>query len=106
LGCDKPLFTGELGKFLAERACSGDYEALVPRTRDGRLQPLCAVYAASCASVFHHQILAGNNRLTDTLPHLRAGYIALGHTPFPDLILSNINTPKEYQTLTASRNIR
>jgi molybdopterin-guanine dinucleotide biosynthesis protein A len=106
LGCDKPLFTGELGKFLAERACSGDYEALVPRTRDGRLQPLCAVYAVSCAGVFHHQILAGNNRLTDTLPHLRTAYIALAHTPFPDLILSNINTPKEYQTLTASRNIR
>jgi molybdopterin-guanine dinucleotide biosynthesis protein A len=99
LGCDKPLFSGSLGKYLAEQACSGDYEALVPRTRDGRLQPLCAVYAVSCAEVFHRQILAGNNRLTDVLRYLRTGYISLANTPFPDLLLSNINSPKEYRAL-------
>ncbi|MDR3166394.1 MAG: molybdenum cofactor guanylyltransferase [Treponema sp.] len=102
LGCDKPLFQGELGKFLAERACSGGYEALVLRTTDGRLHPLCAIYTASCAEVFQKQILAGNNRLTDALRHLRTGYIRLADTPFSDLLLSNINTPQEYRALTAA----
>jgi molybdopterin-guanine dinucleotide biosynthesis protein A len=99
LGCDKPLFKGNLGKFLAEQSCSGDYEALVPRTRDGRLQPLCAIYTVSCVKVFYSQILAGNNRLTNALRHLRTGYVPLADTPFPDLLLSNINTSGEYRAL-------
>jgi molybdopterin-guanine dinucleotide biosynthesis protein A len=106
LGCDKPLFNGRLGKYLAERACSGDYEALVPLTRDGRLQPLCAVYAVSCAEVFHRRIRAGNNRLTGALQYLRTGYVPLADTPFPDLLLSNINTPEAYRTLQAAGSVQ
>lgn len=100
LGCDKPLFETALGVYLTDRA--EGFDATVPITRDGRPQPLCAVYAKTCGEILHRQIQRGNYRLTETLREMRTNYIPLSQTAFPDQLLTNINTPAEYQKLLLS----
>jgi molybdopterin-guanine dinucleotide biosynthesis protein A len=98
IGCDKPLFEKGLGEYLAARASNG-FDAVVPVTRDGRVQPLCAVYAKSCADVFLRQLTKGDNRMTDALKLFKTDYVPLSQTPYADAVLSNINTPEEYAAL-------
>jgi molybdopterin-guanine dinucleotide biosynthesis protein A len=97
IGCDKPLFEAALGHWLISRL--EGFDAAVPITRDGRVQPLCAVYAKSCKDVFLSQIQKGDYRMTHALKLLRTNYIALSRTAFSDSLLSNINTPEQYETL-------
>jgi molybdopterin-guanine dinucleotide biosynthesis protein A len=105
IGCDKPFFEQGLGEYLAELAPGGvkgrggDYDAVVPVSRDGRLQPLCAVYAKTCAEFLRGRILAGNYRMTAALECMRTFRVSLADTPFPEQVLSNINTPEEYRAI-------
>jgi molybdopterin-guanine dinucleotide biosynthesis protein A len=100
IGCDKPLFEAALGHWLISRL--EGFDAAVPITRDGRLQPLCAVYAKSCGDVFLSQIQRGDYRMTNAIRQLRTNYIDLSRTAFSDSLLSNINTPEQYEALVHS----
>jgi molybdopterin-guanine dinucleotide biosynthesis protein A len=117
IGCDKPFFEQGLGEYLAELAAGGakgngssakgsggnakggGYDAVVPVSRDGRLQPLCAVYAKTCAEFLRGRITAGNYRMTAALECMRTFRVSLADTPFPEQVLSNINTPEEYRAI-------
>jgi molybdopterin-guanine dinucleotide biosynthesis protein A len=100
LGCDKPLFETALGIYLADRAPG--FDAVVPVTQDGRIQPLCAVYAKSCGEILLGQIKSENYRLTAALKKMRTLYIPLSQTSFSDRLLANINTPEDYSQLLGS----
>jgi molybdopterin-guanine dinucleotide biosynthesis protein A len=103
LGCDMPFFDAALGEYLAgrfkRRHTNGRFDAVVPRTRDGRAQPLCAIYSASCADFLLPRIQAGDYRLTAALEDLRVDYVPLDKTRYSDRILRNINTPDEYRAV-------
>lgn len=52
LACDMPFVTDNVIKKLCETANSTDADCIVPKTNDGKLQPLCAVYrVSSCLPV-------------------------------------------------------
>ena len=94
VSCDLPLFTKALGESLCAGLAEG-YDAVVPKTDDGRIHPLCAVYRKSCAAVFEKFLAGGNYRMTDALKAMNVKYI----NGLDDRQLQNINTREEYSLL-------
>ena len=98
VSCDAPLFQKELAQYMSAFV-TDSYDAFVLRTRDERIQPLCAIYSKSAADILQRQIIAGNYRLLDALASMRVQDIPLRHSVFPDDIVLNVNTPEEYAAL-------
>ena len=96
--CDLPLFRAELGHFLAGQL-TGQYDAVIPTTRDGRLHPTCGVYCKSCLLAVEQNLAAGNFRLHGLLDKLRVRRVPLEGTEFDDGLLTNVNTPQAYTAL-------
>jgi molybdopterin-guanine dinucleotide biosynthesis protein MobB len=98
VSCDMPLFPQGLADYMCSFV-SDDYDAFVVVTREGRLQPLCAVYAKSAAPILKKQIEEKNYRLADALAQMRVKHIPLHHSIYGDEAVQNINTPTEYAML-------
>lgn len=62
VSCDMPLFRKEMAVILMERWEPGA-DAVLWRTRDGRIQPMCGFYAATCMEALGDTIRGGNYRL-------------------------------------------
>jgi len=98
VSCDMPLFRRELAQYI----CSfvyGAYDAFVLVGRDGRKQPLCAVYSVKAANILENQIAAEQYRMMDALEKMHVRYISMEHSIFSDDLLRNINTPADYARL-------
>ena len=67
VGCDMPLIASAPLALLLEEAASADVEAMVPQTPDGRLQPLCAVWAKRALGPLSNALGAGERKITDAL---------------------------------------
>lgn len=93
--CDVPLFKKALGDYLC--ALAEGYDAVVPVTTDGRKNPLCAVYAKSCAEVFEEELTAGEYRMMESLRKLKVRYVSLSSEQ--SQMLRNINTPDDFRAL-------
>lgn len=98
VGCDMPFFQRELWAYMSAFV-DDNYDAFVVVTRDGRLQPLCAIYTRRCAAVFQEQIKAGDMRLLGALDKLRVRQIPLQYSVFPDNMAKGIKTPEEYAAI-------
>ncbi|MDR1893226.1 MAG: molybdenum cofactor guanylyltransferase [Spirochaetales bacterium] len=98
LSVDIPCFDGGFVEFLIKPLSHG-FDAVIPKTRDGRIHPLCAVYAKTCQKTFWKSLQHRNNRVMDALWGLRINYPSLADGPFGEKILDNINTPETYQAL-------
>lgn len=87
VACDMPLVdSAPLGSLVAAAARTGA-GAMVPRTPDGRLQPLCAVYAKWARAPLTSALLNGERRIVAALATIR-------WSPFPvgeSLPFSNVN---------------
>lgn len=95
---DMPLFVAGAGEYVA--AFYGDgCDAVAAVTRDGRIQPLCAVYSKRCLPVLERRLASGNLRMRDALAELRVRCAPLEHSKYPDSVLANVNTPEEYAAL-------
>lgn len=96
VSCDTPYITHALLTYLASSA--NDTDAAVP-TSEGRIHPLCAIYARRALSTITDQLQRQQLRLLDLLQHLRTKYIPIT----PDLpfytpqLLTNINTPHDFK---------
>lgn len=95
VSCDLPLFETELAHRLIARLSAGA-DAVVPRTADGRVHPLCAAYSKRCAPEFEARLKAGNYRMTDALGAIKTEYFDAAKFAAS---LSNINTPEQYKQL-------
>ena len=94
--CDMPLFEKELADYLISRI-SDEYGVILAKTRDGFVHPLCALYSKRAADALGKLSASGNYRIVDAdIPFLP---VSLADTPFPDIMLSNVNTPAEYVQL-------
>ncbi|MBD0370590.1 MAG: molybdenum cofactor guanylyltransferase [Pyrinomonadaceae bacterium] len=97
--CDLPFVTGELFARLA--ALREDSEAVVPRQRDGRLQPLCALYRAEvCREAARRLIECGERRPRALVQEVRARVVAweeLADLTGASLFFENVNTPLDYE---------
>lgn len=97
--CDLPFVTGELFARLA--GLREDSEAVVPVQRDGRLQPLCALYRTSaCTEVARRMIEEGERRPRALVRLVRARLVSweeLADLPDAHLFFENVNTPEDYR---------
>lgn len=92
--CDQPLYRRELGEWLCS-LLEEPWDAVVPETADG-IHPMCAVYRKRCLPVFRTQLENGDYRMFRALKMLNVRYAdAAGR----EEMLSNINTPEEYEAL-------
>jgi molybdopterin-guanine dinucleotide biosynthesis protein A len=99
VACDLPFVTGELLARLASM-CADDLDAVVPLQKDGRLQPLCALYRARvCLEQVEEMIRADELRPRLLLSRVRARRVAFEE--LCDLegsrrLFLNVNTPEDY----------
>jgi molybdopterin-guanine dinucleotide biosynthesis protein A len=97
LACDMPNFKIEVAQALCNSISDG-VEAVVPRSSDGRVHPLCSIYKASLASLMAEQIGKGDYRMMNLLALSRTVYVDFKD---PDLFL-NINSPSDYSAYSRS----
>ena len=98
VSCDLPLLESSLPLHLFSLAC-GDYDAVVPVTPDGRVHPLCAVYRKDLVPLLEARLQNGNYRLMDALASCRLRRVPVDGA-FARM-LTNVNTPEDYQALLA-----
>ena len=98
VACDLPLVTADLFSRLAE--LREDFEAVAPIQRDGRPQPLCALYRVRpCRARADQLIKTGERRPIALLQSVRTRWVTFGE--LEDLAganhyFDNINTPQDY----------
>lgn len=98
VACDMPHLTAEFLRFLLETAAASGAELLLPLDRDGRPEPLCAVYASGCRAAISEAVSRGVRKVTEAFAALQvrempfAGYAAFDRD---GLLFANLNTPAD-----------
>ncbi|HYP52479.1 MAG TPA: hypothetical protein VEQ42_03005, partial [Pyrinomonadaceae bacterium] len=94
-----PFVTGELFARLVG-LCSPEFDAVAPVQRDGRPQPLCAVYARdACLARADALLRSGESRPRRLLREVRTLWLEEGNLSDLEhsaLFFLNVNTPDEY----------
>jgi len=102
VACDLPFVTGELlARLTSLRSDETDAtDAVVPLQKDGRVQPLCALYRARvCLEQVEEMIHAGELRPRALLSRVRARLVAfeeLRGLAGSSRFFLNVNTPEDY----------
>ncbi|MEG1879442.1 MAG: molybdenum cofactor guanylyltransferase [Pseudoflavonifractor sp.] len=99
VACDMPFFTAELAEYLAAAYRAGDCPVLALRDRAGGNHPLCGVYAKAALPALDAVLAAGQRRVRAGLDAAGGRFLSLADSPFPDRLLTNINTPEELAAL-------
>jgi molybdopterin-guanine dinucleotide biosynthesis protein A len=104
LACDMPFLTKEWLTFLLGHTAQSEtdtplkIDAIVPETNRG-LEPLCAIYRASCAPILSAALDRGVRKVTDALADLNMHRIAENewrqYSPDGNLF-GNLNTWQDY----------
>jgi molybdopterin-guanine dinucleotide biosynthesis protein A len=98
VACDLPLVTGDLFARLA--SLRENFDAVVPLQRDGRRQPLCALYrAATCRDPAEKLISAGERRPRALLEAVQTRSVAFEEVRDLDgaeRFFMNVNTPEDF----------
>jgi molybdenum cofactor guanylyltransferase len=98
LACDMPFVTSPWLEWLLNRASKSSSDAVVPETIRG-LEPLCAIYRASCAPVLAAALDSGVRKVTDGLDRINTELIAENEwrkfSPDGDLF-QNLNTWEDF----------
>lgn len=91
MACDIPDYDASFLDRMLERAPG--YDILVPRRRDGRHEPLFAVYKRRILPLVRDCLKRGVTKIDRVYPFCHQGYIELED----DSWLVNLNTPQEYR---------
>ena len=100
LGCDLPFVSPRLLHYLSREALAGNAEAVIPESRDGRRQPLCAAYRRSALYAARSRLERGENRMSRFCAALRCQVISwpeLAKAGFAARVFDNMNTPQDYE---------
>lgn len=98
VSCDMPLFHGQMARRLLEMWTPGT-DALVWRTRSGRLQPLCGLYARSCLPALRECVQNEDYRLMHFLERISCIPVETSAEQIPDFWFCNVNSREAYQAL-------
>jgi molybdenum cofactor guanylyltransferase len=101
LGCDLPFVDQRLLAYIAGRAIESEADVTVPRTRDGRLQTLCAVYRRRARRAVRASLATGEYKLRSFFPRVNCQVIPwrdLARAGFLPSIFDNMNTPADYES--------
>lgn len=107
LACDLPLVRSELFTMMSSlcrekhHGSNKTIDAILPRQRDGRIQPLCGLYRThTCIPHVKAMLSSDNWRLQDLVERLNAHILEF--SSYQDLEGSdhyflNVNTPEDYR---------
>jgi len=96
--CDMPLLTTAFAEYLAGLAFTyPDARAIILKDRSGRVHPLCGLYNKSASSVLLTALRQKEYRVMNLFKKLDGVIIPLEQTEFPDSILTNINTVRDWE---------
>jgi molybdopterin-guanine dinucleotide biosynthesis protein A len=100
LACDLPA----LHPIMLERLLefSEGHDAVIPRTSDGRLHPLCGIYRRTCLNPLEQNLRRGINKMTELFRDgsLRVKLVDGRDGLFDDSNLRNLNTPEDLEAYT------
>ena len=71
--------------------------------QDGRIQPMCGFYAATCMEALGDTIRGGNYRLMKFLDAVRCIVVDTSEAHIPDIWFANVNSPSAYRSLEGLR---
>lgn len=97
VGCDLPFVTAALFSSFLDRA--EGYGAVIPLGPDGKLEPLCGVYATNTIDYVTDLIRTGQRKVSclfDLVPTRIVGFDEIKHLPGSDRFFYNVNTPGDY----------
>ena len=69
-------------------------DAVVWRTRSGRIQPLCGLYSRSCLPALRECAQSGNYRLMHFLDQISCTVVDTAEAQIPDFWFYNVNSPE------------
>lgn len=100
LACDLPNLKTPLLQSLI--SLSEGFDAAIPRTVDGILHPLCAIYRRTCLPSIERALARGANKVVRTFldDHLAVRWVNPVEGRFQETDLANLNTPEDLQKLT------
>jgi molybdopterin-guanine dinucleotide biosynthesis protein A len=100
LGCDLPFVSRNLLTCLVLRAMAEGSEVTVPVSREGRLQPLCAVFRRRALYAVRTRLGLGENKPRGFFTRVHCTTIPwrdLSDAGFRAPLFDNMNTPEEYE---------
>jgi molybdopterin-guanine dinucleotide biosynthesis protein A len=94
--CDNPFLNVGLFSFLLEKHKNA--AATVPRTFDGNIEPLCAIYSRDVLQTIEESIKAGDYKMHNLVNKLNVSFVDITNDlPFYNLnMFANINTMSDY----------
>ena len=99
LSVDLPLMLPEFVGWIANEAISGEQLVTVPR-RNGRCEPLCAVYRRGTMPIIEQALGAGDLKVDAVFAKVPTRYLSeadIHAAGFRDEIFRNVNTPEDYE---------
>ena len=99
VACDMPFLNVNLLRRMAELAA--DFDVVVPRTRDGVLEPLHAVYSKHCLEPIEYLIKQDRLSVLELYPMVKVKYLEASEISSLDpdnLSFFNINTEADLTT--------
>lgn len=93
VACDMPFLNPSLLQYIKQ--LSPGFDAVIPRDKEGRLEPLLATYSKSCLPHIYRQIQQGNLKIDGFLEQVKVRYVEESETREIDperLSFFNINT--------------
>src|SRR5579863_1014206 len=100
LSCDLPCMEARLLRRLRQRAIETGADVTVAQSRDGRVQPLVAVYRRRALPAVRRSLERGQNRVTSFYRRVHCvilDWAELSRAGFPARVFGNINTPDDYE---------
>ncbi|HET9179880.1 MAG TPA: molybdenum cofactor guanylyltransferase [Terriglobia bacterium] len=100
VACDLPFITRRLLSGLVLRAMAAGSDATVPCSRDGRLQPLCAVYRRRALYAVRTRLELGENKLSgffSMVHYTKITWRELAEAGFRASVFDNMNRPEDYE---------
>jgi molybdopterin-guanine dinucleotide biosynthesis protein A len=100
LGCDLPFMEARFLRYLAGHGLASRADVTVPQDREGRVQPLCALFRRRIAGIVRRCLEEGQNKSSGFYPRVHAVVIPWRESAragFAPRIFANMNTPQEYE---------
>lgn len=101
VSCDMPLFRRNMFQALMNRI-GPEHDAVLWRTRDGRIHPVCGYYSQSCMPGLTGAIEEGNYRMMEFLSELNCLVVDTAAEHIPDTWFTNVNSPEILEKLQTS----
>ena len=91
--CDAPLVDARTAEAMFPYLAG--YDAVVPRSEDGREHPLIALYRKHTEKEAEERLKRGERRMTAFAAALNTFYVPCEVLPYGELTVANLNTPSD-----------